>query len=66
MDDDFFLLKIPHRPNFIRSKGAFSYIGPKLWNALPFDLTSLNTLDAFKKSSKSYFFNIAFENVVDT
>ncbi|KAL5257842.1 hypothetical protein ACHWQZ_G012699 [Mnemiopsis leidyi] len=65
MDDDFFLLKIPNRPNFSRSEGAFSYIGPKLWNALPFDLRSLNTLDAFKRSLKSYFFNIAFENVVD-
>ena len=65
MDDDFFLLKIPHRLNFSCSEGAFSYIGPRLWNGLLFDFRSLNTLDVFKKSLKSYFFNIPFKNVVD-
>ena len=29
LDDDFFRLKVPPRPNLSRSEGAFSYIGPK-------------------------------------
>ena len=28
LDDDYFRLKVPPRPNFSRSEGAFSYIGP--------------------------------------
>ena len=65
LDDDFFMLKVPHRPNFSRSEGAFSYVGPKLWNELPFSLRSLDNIDIFKKSLKSHLFNIAFEDVVD-
>ena len=65
LDDDFFLLKVPSRPNFSRSEGAFSFAGPKLWNELPRKLRSLNSVDVFKKSLKCHFFNLAFEDVVD-
>ena len=65
LDDDFFMLKVPPRPNFSRSEGAFSYIGPKLWNELPIQLRSLNSVEIFKKSLKSYFYNLAFEDVAD-
>ena len=65
LDDDFFLLRVPSRPNFSRSEGAFSFIGPKLWNGLPRELRSLSSVDVFKKSLKCHFFNIAFEGVVD-
>ena len=65
LDDDYFRLKVPPRPNFSRSEGAFSYIGPKLWNDLPKSLRSLNSIEVFKKSLKAHFFSIAFENVPD-
>ena len=65
LDDDFFILKVPARPNFSRCEGAFSYVGPKLWNELPIQLRSLNSVDVFKKSLKSYLYNLAFEGVAD-
>ncbi len=65
LDDDFFLLSIPPRPNFSKSEGAFSYIGPKTWNELPIGIRSLNCICAFKKALKSHYFSIVFENVAD-
>ena len=65
LDDDFFILKVPARPNFSRCEGAFSYVGPKLWNELPIQLRSLNSVNVFKKSLKSYLYNLAFEGVAD-
>ena len=65
LDDDFFRLKVPSRPNLSRSEGAFSYIGPKLWNELPKSLRSLNCIEVFKRSLKAYYFNIAFDGVPD-
>ena len=65
LDDDFFLLKVPNRPNFSKSEGAFSYVGPKMWNELPIYIRSLDNIDAFKKALKTFYYNIAFENVCD-
>ena len=65
LDDDFFRLKVSPRPNLSRSEGAFSYIGPKLWNDLPLSLRSLNSIEVFKQSLKAHFFDIAFNDVPD-
>ena len=63
LDDDFFMLKVPPCPNFHKSQGAFSYIGPKTWNELPYSIRSMNNVDSFKTVLKTYFFNIAFQDV---
>ena len=55
--------KVPPCPNFHKSQGAFSYIGPKTWNELPYSIRSMNNVDSFKTVLKTYFFNIAFQNV---
>ena len=60
LDNDFYILKVPEVPNFSRSKGAFSYCGPKLWNELPYSIRCLTNIDDFKKALKTHFFSIAF------
>lgn len=39
---------------------AFSAVAPKLWNALPVDLSAIDTLDSFKSSLKTFLFRQAF------
>ena len=39
---------------------AFSVAGPKLWNALPDDIKTCNSVNSFKKSLKTHFFQLAF------
>ena len=40
---------------------AFSICAPKLWNKLPEDLRSVNSLDSFKSNLKTHMFRIAYE-----
>ena len=65
LDNDFFLLRIPEKPLFKRTEGAFSYFGPKTWNSLPYSLRCSNNLLSFKKALKTHFFMIAFKNTED-
>ena len=65
IDEDFFRLEMPPTPNLTKTNGCFSYMGPSLWNNLPYDTRSLSDLKLFKKKLKNYFFNLAFENVND-
>ncbi len=39
---------------------AFSYNGPKLWNALPAFIRNAASLDCFKKLLKTHLFSKAF------
>ena len=39
---------------------AFSVVGPKMWNDLPVDIRTSNSLDGFKKKLKTHLFNLAF------
>jgi hypothetical protein len=39
---------------------AFSVCAPKLWNRLPSQITSCDTLDGFKISLKTHYFTVAF------
>ena len=36
---------------------AFSVCGPRLWNALPISIRSIENLDRFKSQLKHYFFS---------
>ena len=63
MDNDFYLLKSPKPPRFSRTEAAFMYIGPKLWNELPYFIRCMTELETFKKSLKTYYFEIAFNGI---
>ena len=65
LDNDFFLLKVPPCPNFSKSQGAFSYVAPKMWNEIPYNIRAMSDINQFKVALKTYFFNIAFEDVED-
>lgn len=60
LDDDFYLLKIPPTPQYVRTEAAFTFSGPKMWNELPYYLRCMNDIITFKKELKTYYFNIAF------
>ena len=54
-----------HRLKEVRSKKkygerAFSVIGPKLWNDLPVELKTSESVNIFKKSLKTYLFRQAY------
>ena len=63
LDNDFFLLKVPPCPNFNKSQGAFSYVGPKTWNDLPYFIRSMSSANSLKTALKTHYFNIAFKDV---
>lgn len=40
---------------------AFTFVGPDLWNSLPEDLKSAQSLQIFKNKLKTYLFKMAYE-----
>ena len=66
IDNDYFILKQPSNiPNFSMSENAFSYCGPKIWNNLPYEMRSLDTIEKFKANLKTYYFDIAFKDLIE-
>ena len=61
-NDKWLLQTMPH-PSLVKSKSMFSFAAPKIWNSLPLPLREISSASLFKTHLKSYFFNIAFENV---
>ena len=51
-----FLLLETCRAKTKHGKRTFTYVGPRLWNALPFRLRMVEELDLFKKALKTYLF----------
>ena len=43
-------------------KRAFSVAAPELWNNLPEDIKSANSIDDFKRKLKSFLFMRAYES----
>ena len=39
---------------------AFTYAAPKLWNTLPLQIRSIDTLDNFKTAIKTFLFQTAY------
>ena len=39
---------------------SFSVAGPRLWNSLPHNITSINNLDSFKTNLKTHLFRETF------
>ena len=42
---------------------AFSVAGPQIWNSLPNDITSLQSLPAFRRKLKTHLFSRSFPNL---
>ncbi|MCP4459540.1 MAG: hypothetical protein GY816_16185 [Cytophagales bacterium] len=59
-ENDFFLLAQPSEPRCIKSRGAFSYSAPRVWNALPYEIRSLNDVNAFKTALKTHLYKCSF------
>ena len=53
------LLCIP-RTRTKQSEAAFSYYAPYMWNKLPVDLRSAQTVSSFKSGLKTLLFTVAF------
>ena len=61
-NDKWLLQTMPH-PSLVKSKSMFSFAAPKIWNSLPLSLREISSVSLFKTHLKSYFFNIAFDDV---
>ena len=59
-DNDFFLLSQPAEPRCNKTRGAFSYAAPRVWNNLPYSIRANSDVGAFKTALKTYMFNCAF------
>jgi hypothetical protein len=53
------LLQVPKTRLVTGGDRAFSVIGPRLWNALPVDVKSCDSVDTFKVRLKTFLFNEA-------
>ena len=40
-----------------REGRCFSYIGPRLWNEIPFEIKALSNIESFKKQLKTLLYN---------
>ena len=59
-DNDFFMLQELPEPRCAKTKGAFSYCAPKVWNSLPYSLRCMSEVESFKCALKTYLFKSAF------
>ena len=55
------LLDVPKSRLITKGDRAFAVAAPKLWNSLPFNIRSAQTLEIFKSSLKTYLFSLAFD-----
>ncbi len=56
----FFHLVVPRIAKSIKGGRAFSYLAPKLWNSLPDNVRSSDTLSLFESRLKTHLFSQAF------
>ena len=54
------LLSLPKARTKTQGEAAFSYFGPRLWNSLPENLKTAETVGIFKKRLKTHLFSQAF------
>ena len=54
------LLIIPKVRTKTHGEAAFSHYGPHLWNSLPENIRTAETVDIFKRRLKSHLFSLAF------
>ena len=63
VNNDKWLLQTVPYPSLVKSKSMFSFTAPKIWSSLPLPLREISSVSLFKTHLKSYFLNIAFEDV---
>ena len=54
--EDDLMLEVPHTLKKIYASRSFSVYGPELWNRLPYNIRSQNTLQKFKSDLKTHLF----------
>ena len=59
---DALLLEIPRSRSSRMGDRSFSFIAPKLWNPLPFNIRNSSSVKSFKKSLKTYFFTTHYHS----
>ena len=64
LDMDYYRLQQPSSPRLRYTRGAFSHTAPRIWNALPYHLRSLTSIETFKSNLKTYLFNEAYPDDV--
>jgi hypothetical protein len=55
------LLKVPCTSSSLVQARAFSVVGPRLWNDLPFDIQTEVSIDLFKSKLKTFLFKAAYD-----
>ena len=55
---DHYTLSVPKVRTKLYGERAFSYAGPKQWNALPYHIRSIDSTPSFKKALKTHLFNL--------
>ena len=63
-NDKWLLQTMPH-PSLVKSKSMFSFAASKIWYSLPLSLRETSSVSLFKAHLKSYYLNIAFEDVAN-
>ena len=66
IDDDFFLLNCPNTPHFKCTENSFCYSAPKVWNSLPYNIRSSESVKVFKKKTKTFYFQKAYASVLNS
>ena len=59
--NDYFYLSFPPSPNYVNTEKAFSHCAVKVFNSLPYDIRSAESVSSFKTKLKTYFFSLAFD-----
>ncbi len=65
INDDYFLLASPNKPNYKRTAAAFSISAPPIWNDLPYQVRCMSVLPAFKVALKTHYFMKAYNSSTD-
>ena len=65
IDNDFFLLNNPNPPHLKCTEKSFCYSAPKIWNSLPYNIRSSESVTAFKKKIKTFYFQKAYSSVLE-
>ena len=56
------IFRIPNRRKRFQGQCTFSFIGPSIWNNLPFSVRHAQTLSAFKSQLKTHIFSISYSD----
>ena len=57
---DSFTLRVPTTNRKTFGERSFSFTGPTVWNSLPFDIRSINSISSFRQAFKTRLFKSYF------